>query len=331
MRSSAPFAIGGNEREADSRRPVHMSSLSVLILSFNEAIHIERAIASVSAIAAEVVVVDSGSTDATVELARGAGARVLHHPFVNQAKSFQWGLDHAGLRGDWVMRLDADEVIESPLAEEIAERLETLPRSISGVVLKRRHIFMGKVILHGGRFPLKLLRIWRRGCGRVEDRWMDEHVVLSSGDTVTFQHPFSDANLNDLTFFTDKHNRYATREAIEVLNKKYGLFRRDPGLIGHSGSRQAVLKRVIKERIYNRIPFGLSVSAYLFYRYFIQLGFLDGQEGFIYHVLQGGWYRFLVGAKVSEWDRSLAAVSTQAGRLAALSRLSGYRLGGDGV
>ena len=150
-----------------------MTSLSVLILTYNEARHIERAIASVAAIASEVVVVDSGSTDATVELATRAGARVLHHPFITQARSFQWGLDHGALAGEWVMRLDADEVIEPDLAREIAERLPGLPPGVTGVVLKRQHVFMGRAIRHGGRYPLNLLRIWRAGLGRIEDRWMD--------------------------------------------------------------------------------------------------------------------------------------------------------------
>ena len=303
-----------------------MSSLSVLILTYNEARHIERAIASVSAIACEVVVLDSGSTDATVELAERAGARVLHHPFVTQARSFQWGLDHAGLTGDWILRLDADEVIEPPLAEEIARRLPTLAPAVTGVVLKRRHVFMGRFIRHGGRYPLELLRIWRRGLGRVEDRWMDEHVALLSGGTVAFEHPFSDVNLHDLGYFTDKHNRYATREAIEVLNQRYRLFAPRAGE-GPDGSPQAAWKRRLKEGLYNKVPFPLAALGYLLYRYVVQLGFLDGVEGLIYHGLQGGWYRFLVGAKVFEFDRALAPLPTREARLAALERLTGYDLG----
>ena len=303
-----------------------MPSLSVLILAYNEAIHIERAIASVREIASEVVVVDSGSRDATVELAERAGARVLHHPFVNYARSFQWGLDHGGLTGDWVMRLDADEVIEPDLSREIAGRLRHLKPNVTGVVLKRQHVFMGRALRHGGRYPLNLLRIWKNGLGRIEDRWMDEHIVLASGDTVTFEHPFSDVNLNDLTFFTDKHNRYATREAIDALNQRYGLFDRDTDLHGRSGSSQATLKRRLKEGVYNKTPFALSVGAYVLYRYVVQLGFLDGVEGLIYHLLQGGWYRFLVGAKVLELDRALAPLPDRASRLEALERLTGYRL-----
>ena len=115
------------------------------------------------------------------------------------------------------MRLDADEVIEPDLADEIRNRLPTLDRGVAGVNLKRKHIFMGRWVRHGGRFPLVLLRIWRNGQGRVEQRWMDEHIVVWNGSSVTFAGGFADHNLNNLTFFTDKHNAYATREAIDVL------------------------------------------------------------------------------------------------------------------
>ncbi|MBV9997020.1 MAG: glycosyltransferase family 2 protein [Caulobacteraceae bacterium] len=300
-----------------------MADLAVLILTRNEEAHIARALRSVAAIAREVVVVDSGSTDRTREIAESLGARVLIHPFVNYAKQFQWGLDNAEFRAGWIMRLDADEVVEADLAAEIEQRLPTLPPEVAGVNLKRKHIFMGRWIRHGGRYPLVLLRIWRRGAGRIEDRWMDEHIVLSSGQTVTFAGGFADINLNDLTYFVDKHNRYATREALDVLGRKLALF--DPDALRPAG--QASWKRLLKEKIYNRLPFGLSTFLYFLYRYLLRLGFLDGAEGAIYHGLQGGWYRFLVGAKVRELEQCIAPCRSREERLAALARATGYDLG----
>ena len=298
------------------------NDVSVVILAFNEARHIVRAISSVSAFATEVVVVDSGSKDETVALAAATGARVLYHPFINQAKSFQWALDYGGLKGAWTMRLDADEVVGPELAHEILTRLPTLPARVCGVELKRRHIFMGRFIRHGGRYPLRLLRIWRTGRGRVEDRWMDEHVVVDGGDIVEFHHPFADANEHDLGFFTAKHNVYAVREAIEVLNQRYALLPRDHGVADRQG--QASWKRLLKERLYNRIPFYVSAPSYFLYRYVLQLGVLDGVEGLIYHGLQGGWYRFLVGARIAEFDRVLKPLASAAARREALQRLTGY-------
>ncbi|MFB9265482.1 glycosyltransferase family 2 protein [Bradyrhizobium erythrophlei] len=298
-------------------------SLAVIILTYNEERHILRVLASIAGIATEVFVIDSFSSDRTVELARTHGATVLQNKFVNYAKQFQWAIDNAPITASWIMRLDADEVIEADLAANIRDELPRLGNEVVGINLKRKHIFLGRWIRHGGRYPLLLLRIWRRGHGRIEDRWMDEHMILSGGRTVTFDGGFADHNLNDLTFFTDKHNKYATREAIDVINERRHLFRRDVDLIAEEGSRQAAIKRWIKERVYNRIPYQISAPAYFLFRLIFQLGFLDGKEGLVYHGLQGLWYRFLVGAKVQELEAAIAHLDDPAEMRAELRRLTG--------
>lgn len=303
-----------------------MTSLAVIILTHNEALHIGRALDAVAPVASEVFLIDSGSTDGTIEIAEARGATVLRNPWVNYAVQFQWGLDNASVTADWIMRLDADEIIESDLVEEIVRELPRLPDDVGGVNLKRKHIFMGRWIRHGGRYPLVLLRIWRRGAARIEQRWMDEHMLLTEGRTVAFEGGFSDCNLNDLTFFTDKHNKYATREAVDVLNQRYNLFDRDEALDTGSTSFQASAKRWLKEKFYNRLPFWVSTTAYFLYRYIFQLGFLDGREGLIYHGLQGWWYRFLVGAKVAEFEQALADLESRQAKLDALVKLTGLKL-----
>lgn len=300
-------------------------TLAVVILTHNEAMHIRRAIRSVKTVASEIFVVDSCSTDATTELAAAEGAVVLEHAFINQAKQFQWALDTLAISADWVMRLDADEIIEADLAAEIADRLPRLPPSVNGINLKRKHIFLGRWIRHGGRYPLILLRIWRRGTATVEDRWMDEHILLKSGDSVTLSGGFSDHNLGDISSFIAKHNGYATREAVQLLLKKRGALAE--GRWQMRGTSQAAVKRRMKETVYDRIPFPFAACGYFLYRYFIQLGFLDGREGLIYHVLQGFWYRFLVGAKLLELERTLNNVENS--RLGPeLSRATGLKLDG---
>lgn len=301
-------------------------TVAVVILTYNEERHISRALASVAGIATEVFVVDSFSSDRTVELARAQGATVLQNKFINYAKQFQWALDNAPITASWIMRLDADEVIEADLAARIRKELPRLPEEVVGINLKRKHIFLGRWIRHGGRYPLVLLRIWRRGHGRIEDRWMDEHMILWGGRTVTFEGGFSDHNLNDLTFFTDKHNKYATREAIDVINERRRLFRRDVELTTEEGSRQAAVKRWIKEKVYNRIPYQVSAPAYYLYRMTLQVGFLDGREGLVYHGLQGLWYRFLVGAKVQELEAAIAHMEDPAEIRAELRRLTGLAI-----
>lgn len=300
--------------------------ITAIILTYNEAIHIERAIRSIRPFSDQICVVDSGSNDDTRDIARELGAEVHTHDFINQAKQFQWALDTLDIRGEWVLRLDADEIIEPDLAQRIATELPTLPADVVGINFKRKHIFMDRWVRHGGRYPLVMLRLWRHGHGRIEDRWMDEHMVVWGGRTVTFEGGFADHNLHDLSYFTDKHNKYATREAIEVLNQRLSLFARDEALNARSASFQASFKRWVKERVYNRIPFTVSATLYFLYRYIVQLGFLDGRSGLVYHFLQGYWYRFLVGAKVMELERAVAHLSDKGAICAELSRLTGHKL-----
>ncbi len=295
-----------------------MIDLTVVILTHDEAHHIRRAIDSVSGIARHVLVVDSFSTDDTVALARAAGARVLQHPFTSHAAQLQWALDHGGIDTAWTMRLDADELIEPDLAAAIVRDLPTLAPDVTGVTLDRKHIFMGRWIRHGGRYPLRLLRIWRTGMARVEPRWMDEHVVVDHGRTVTLPGGFADANLGDLTFFTAKHNGYASREAVEVLAARHRLFAAATAPL----TPQARRKRWLKARVYDRLPLWAGPAGYFLFRYIVQRGFLDGRAGLIYHLLQGFWYRFLVAAKVAEWEPSLAACRSREEQLACLANLS---------
>lgn len=307
-----------------------MADVAVVILTHNEEKHIGRALAAIRPFAREIVVVDSYSTDRTVAIAQAAGATVLQNRWINYARQFQWGLDHANLTSGWVMRLDADEVIEPDLAARIEAELSALPPEVTGVNLKRKHIFMDRWIRHGGRFPLILLRLWRRGAGRIEDRWMDEHIVLSHGRTVTFEGGFSDVNLNDLTFFTDKHNKYATREAIDILSQRRDLYPRDAALTQSDRLGQAAVKRAVKEKIYNNLPFQTGPLLFFLYRYFIQLGFLDGKPGLIYHFLQGYWYRFLVEAKVHELEAALDGFRDPEDMRREIARLTGHDLSARG-
>ncbi len=296
-----------------------MLSIAVVILTHNEAHHIERALLSIKPLVREVFIIDSGSTDGTVQIAEAMGATVMPNKWVNYAVQFQYGLDHAPMTSDWVMRLDADEILEPDLVANLLKTIPTLPDDVTGINIDRKHIFMGRFIKHGGRYPLTLLRFWRKGCARIENRWMDEHIVLTHGRTITVAGGFSDINLGDLTFFTDKHNKYATREAVDVLNQKYDFFPRDLSL-SENEDAQAKRKRQIKEGIYNKMPFGMGPTLYFIYRYVFQLGFLDGVEGAIYHFLQGYWYRFLVDAKILELERALKGCRDKAEMIEVLER-----------
>lgn len=273
-------------------------SLTVVILTFNEARHIERCIASIAGVASRICVIDSGSTDATVELARHAGATVLSHPWENYATQFNWALDQMPADTEWVLRLDADEVVTPALAEEISRRLPGLSDKVEGIYLPRRMTFLGQPVLRGGVFPAMMLRLFRHGKGRCEDRWMDEHIKVE-GPTTRFRGELIDDNTNSLTWWTDKHNAYASREAIDLLNLEHGFSPLDT-VAGLQGRQQAGVKRWIKEKIYARLPAGSRARLYFLYRYYLRLGVLDTPEGRLFHILQGYWYRRLVDAKLME-------------------------------
>lgn len=274
------------------------TSISVIILTHNEQLHIERCIKSLLPIASEIFVIDSFSTDQTTSIAEQLGAKVFQNAWKNYATQFQWALDNCPIQTDWVMRMDADEYITDALAEEIQQQLPQLARSTGGILLKRRVYFMDRWIRYGGYYPTKLLRIWRNGKGRIEQRWMDEHIVLSSGEMVEFKHDIVDYNLQNLSWWTTKHNQYASREAVDLLNKKHHFFQEDHSI--KSSRQQSQRKRWAKDNLYAQSPLFLRAIVYFFFRYFLQLGFLDGKAGLIWHGLQGLWYRFLVDAKIAQ-------------------------------
>jgi glycosyltransferase involved in cell wall biosynthesis len=301
-------------------------SIAVVILAFNESVHLPRALDHIRSFARQIFVIDSFSTDDTVNIAKAGGAQVLQHPFQNYARQFEWALENAPITADWVMRLDADEIIEADLAEEIRLKLPALPADVTGINLNRKTIFQGKFIRWGGRYPLTLLRIWRRGKAHIEDRWMDEHMYLTDGRTVTFRGGFADHNLYDLTYFTAKHNGYASREALDVLNQRLHLFEPQLALTAETTARQAKIKRFLKESVYNRLPFEVSASLFFLYRYVFQLGFLDGRRGLIYHILQGFWYRFLVGAKLRELEQAAERATSEDELRSEIARLTRQKL-----
>lgn len=270
--------------------------LSVIILTKNESSNLPFCLQSIQSIGVEIFVVDSGSTDRTIEIAKQAGCQVVHHPFQNQAQQLNWALQNLPITTPWIMRLDADERLTPELVEELKQVLPTTPKEITGYQVKRRVFFMGRWIRHGGYYPTWLLRVWRTGMGSCEQRWMDEHIILSSGKIANLQHDIIDENQKGLSFWTDKHNHYADREVKDLLN----LTEEEDNLLKGNPPSQATQRRWVKKNLYARSPLFIRAFIYFLLRYTIGLGFLDGIQGLIFHFLQGFWYRFLVDAKIYE-------------------------------
>jgi len=302
------------------------TKITTIILTYNEEKHIKRCIESAKKYSKSIFIVDSFSKDKTVEIAKSLGVEILQNQFINYSQQFSWALNNINIKTDWTLRLDADEYLEDKLIEELNQRLNNLPKDVVGINFKRKHIFMNKWIRFGGRFPLVLLRLWRTGKGYIEDRWMDEHIIINEGKTITFKECFCDHNLNNLNFFIEKHNWYADREAVDILADRLNIIDQKNDINFQNSSIKTNSTRIMKNFIYNKLPFSVGPLLYFFYRYFILLGFVDGKEGLIYHFLQGFWYRFLVDSKVVEYVREIKNIETNEEKLKKLSSLTNLKL-----
>jgi len=281
-----------------------VTDITAIVLANNEALHIGRCIERLRAWCAKIIVVDSFSTDDTVALATAAGGGGHPRAFINQAEQFQWALDTIPITTAWVIRVDADEYFEPALIDEIRERLPTLDAGTTGVVFRRKMIFRGRWIRWGTYYPVFLLRLFRTGAARVEQRWMDEHLQLLHGVSTLFSRgDFVDENLQTIGAWTDKHNRYATRHMVDFVGRRIGLIPTEP----MPTDRRARTKRWLREKLFGKAPLYLRSWLYFNYRYFVRLGFLDGRQGFVWHFLHGFWFFMLIDAKIDEAERQNAA------------------------
>lgn len=278
---------------------IAQAPISLIVLTYNEEINIKHTLESVKGWVGEIIIVDSFSTDKTLEICRNYTDEVYQHPFENQAKQFNWAVDNVPIACNWVMRLDSDEMVTSELATEITQILPSLPEDVTGIYLKRRVYFMGQWIRHGDYYPMWFLRIFRKGKGRYEEI-TEEHIVLSEGRAIRMKNDFIDYNRKGLTFWVDKHNNWSIGEMLDTMaaagEAKMPEGTVKPNLFGTQEQRT----RWLKTNIYSRVPLFFRAFLYFFYRYVLRLGFLDGREGLIFHFMQGFWYRFLVDAKIYE-------------------------------
>lgn len=280
-----------------------MLDISVIILTFNEQLHIQRCLDRISPVVKDVFIIDCFSTDKTLEIVGKYGnVHVLQNKWVNYATQFNWGLEHADIKTKWVLRLDADEYLTPELVEELEHKLPALSADVTGVVFPLRRVFLGRTIRRG--MPvIKLMRLFQYGKASSEVRMMDEHIQLTEGHSVDFENEFADDNLNNLSWWTQKHVGYAIREAVDLLDMEYDLTGSAKSDEGRQLNEQALAKRMRKHK-YARQPLFWRSFAYFCYRYFFKLGFMEGKEGFLWHFLQGWWYRTLVDAKVLEIKRA---------------------------
>ena len=271
------------------------SDLAILVLTLDEEANLPRLIESIRPIDHRLFVMDSGSSDRTLDIARDAGAQVFTHAFDDYGS--QRNRAQASLPDDvgWVLHLDADEILTTALADEIASLMESPPVDVDGFMLRQRTVFMGRWIKHGGHYPSYHLRLFRPEKGRCEDRLYDQHFLVD-GRVERLDNDYIDTVGLPLARWTQRHVKWAELEADEFARTNRGVARVKPVFWGTPIER----RRWLRERLLMRGPlFGRAFILFL-YRYFLRLGFLDGKEGLIFHFLQGCWYRFLVDATIFE-------------------------------
>jgi glycosyltransferase involved in cell wall biosynthesis len=277
--------------------------VSVLLPVLNEEINLPAALATL-AWADEVVVVDSGSTDRTAEIAREAGARVINFEYPGHGpKKKAWALVEVDFRHDWVLLLDADERVPEALRCEIEVAVEA--GNADGYYVDRELVFMERR-MRSFR-PNWNLRLFRRGFAVMEDLGLHalpgtgdneihEHITLL-GRAAYFRSPLLHNDYRGLTAWLDRHNKYATWEA-----HLYRKLRSEPigvGPIAFLRLGAFERKRVLR-RVWVRLPFRPAIRFFVWY--ILRRGFLDGRAGLVFCVLMS-YYEFIIGAKLREVEK----------------------------
>jgi glycosyltransferase involved in cell wall biosynthesis len=281
------------------------TEISVIILTFNSEQTIGQTLESARLVSNDIHVVDSYSSDRTLEIAAAHGARIVQHPFVHYGAQRNWAIDNLPIRHGWQLHLDADEFLSPQLIAAIATLKVRGYGDADGFYLPRMTRFLGREIRHGGHYPTWHLRLFRNGAGRCESRRYDQHFLLLRGKARRIAAPMIDDNRMSLTEWTQRHNRWSEAEADEILQPT-----REGVIQGRLGGTPMERKRALRG-MFLRVPLFARAFGFFLYRYVLRLGFLDGVPGLIYNVLQTFWYRFLIDAKL--YERSLAKEASQTG------------------
>jgi glycosyltransferase involved in cell wall biosynthesis len=278
--------------------------LTILVPTRDEAANLERTLAAVAPWVDQLVVLDSESSDRTVEIARAHGAEVVTLAYEHGRIIpwiFQWALDHHPIRNPWILLLEADQEVSPPLRREIERVVADPQEKRAAFYLRRRQIFRGKPIRFGGYGGKKLLKLFRKGAGELDPVEQDTRVYVQ-GAIDTLAGPLVEWNRKEdaILFYLGKHLRYAEafareehRRATEAL-----AFKGNARLLGTPDERI-----LWQKRLWYRMPLYVRPFLYFFWRYFVRLGILDGWNGFVFHFLQAFWFRLVVDLRLAELRR----------------------------
>ena len=280
--------------------------VTAVVLTLNEELNLRACLESVACWCNQIVVVDSGSADGTVDIAREFSANVLVHDYVDHASQWAWTLENAPIRSPWILALDADNRVAAGLRAEIEEALAADDGNVDGYYVAHHHLFRnGRIRGLKGSW----LRLVRTGRARVDTTELVDVRFAVEGLTRALRGEIIESNQKELSidFWIDKHQKFAERMAVEEVLRgaKALIWELEPQLLGDPEQRMLWLKRA-----WYRMPLYTRPLAYFFYRYFLRLGFLDGRNGFVYHALQAFWFRLVVDIKIAELRRKLECGET---------------------
>jgi glycosyltransferase involved in cell wall biosynthesis len=246
--------------------------ISTVILTRDEELNLPACLASLADVVGEIVVVDSGSTDATRAIAARFGARVVEHEFHGHSAQWQWALRELPLRHEWVLGLDADQRLTPELAAELRARFAPGADgpAVDGFYVARRNVFRGRWIRWGGYYPKYLLKLFRRSAVLFEEGELLDHHFRVTGRTARLRHDIIEENRKeeDIDFWILKHLTYASLLAREEQRRLAGnattLVKAAP--FGTPDERAEWLKRT-----WTRLPRFVRPAGYFLWRYFVRL------------------------------------------------------------
>lgn len=275
-------------------------AFSFIILTFNEEQHLPRLLSSIKALDAPIFILDSGSTDHTLEIAASYGATVKAHPFENHPKQWDYAIKTFEVTTPWTIGLDADQIVTPELFELLKNFNEDSYKDTDGIYFNRKNFFKGKWIKYGGYYPKYLLKMFRTGVGFSDTNENMDHRFVVPGKTAIWKKGhILEENLkeNEISFWIAKHNRYSDLVAQEEIERMNALRQQttQPKFFGDPYQRMAFLKRM-----WWNMPRFVRPFLYFTYRMIFQLGIFDGKTGIIFHFLQGFWFRIIVDIKIEE-------------------------------
>ena len=262
--------------------------------------HLPRLLKSIHSINAKTYILDSGSTDDTLNICRQNGLEVRHHPFSNHPKQWDMALKSFDIQTPWVICLDADQIVSPELFKMLDDFQNEDYIGIDGIYFNRKNYFKGKWIRFGGYYPKYLLKMFRYQIGYSDLQENMDHKFQVPGKTVIWKKGhLIEENLkeNQISFWLDKHNRYSDLIAEEEIERQNKLRTQvvKPKFWGSPNERNAMLKK-----IWWQLPLYLRPFLYFTYRLVFQLGIFDGKTGIVFHFLQGFWFRLIVDIKIEE-------------------------------